>query len=73
MESKEDMELYHEMLEGKVVIKETTEETIEINEKYIAFLQHKINVTKELIESIKTFVEKLKYIFFYHTTVDIIN
>ena len=60
MESKEDMELYHEMLDGKVVIKETTEETIEINEKYIAFLQHKINVTKELIESIKTFVEKLK-------------
>ena len=60
METKEDMELYHNMLDGKVVIMETTEETIEINEKYIAFLQHQINVTKKLIESIKTFVEKLK-------------
>ena len=58
METKEDMDVYHKMLDGKVVIMETTEKTIEINEKYIAFLQHQINVTKELIESIKTFVEK---------------
>ena len=60
MATKEEMNIYHKMLDGKVVIMETTEETIEINEKYIAFLQHQINVTKELIESIKTFVEKLK-------------
>ena len=60
MVTKEEMELFHKMLDGKVVIMETTEETIEIYEKYITFLQHKINVTKELIESIKTFVEKLK-------------
>ena len=60
MTTKEEMNIYHKMLDGKVVIMETTEETIEINEKYIAFLQHQINVTKELIESIKTFVEKLK-------------
>ena len=60
MSTKEEMNIYHKMLDGKVVIMETTEETIEINEKYIAFLQHQINVTKELIESIKTFVEKLK-------------
>ena len=60
MATKEDIELYHKMLDGKVVIMETTEETIEIYEKYITFLQHKINVTKELIVSIKTFVEKLK-------------
>ena len=58
MTTKEEMNIYHKMLDGKVVIMETTEETIEINEKYIAFLQHQINVTKELIESIKTFVEK---------------
>ena len=58
METKEDMIIYYKMLDGKVVIMETTEKTIEINEKYIAFLQHQINVTKELIESIKTFVEK---------------
>ena len=60
MTTKEEMNIYHEMLDGKVVIMETTEETIEINEKYIAFLQHQINETKKLIESIKTFVEKLK-------------
>ena len=58
METKEDMDMYHKMLDGKVVIMETTEKTIEINEKYIAFLQHQINVRKGLIESIKTFVEK---------------
>ena len=58
METKEDMDVYHKMLDGKVVIMETTEKTIEINEKYITFLQHQINVTKELIESIKSFVEK---------------
>ena len=60
MATKEDIELYHKMLDGKVVIMETTEETIEINEKYITFLQHQINVTKELIESFKTFWGKLK-------------
>ena len=60
MATKEEMNIYHKMLDGKVVIMETTEETTEINEKYIAFLQHQINVTKELIESIKVFVEKLK-------------
>ena len=60
MTTKEEMNIYHKMLDGKVVIMERTEETIEINEKYIAFLQHQINVTKELIESIKTFVEKLE-------------
>ena len=58
METKEDMIIYHKMLNGKVVWMETMDKTIEINEKYIAFLQHQINVTKELIESIKTFVEK---------------
>ena len=58
MTTKEEMNIYHKMLDGKVVIMETTEETIEINEKYITFLQHQINVTKELIENIKTFVEK---------------
>ena len=60
METKEDMELYHKMLDGKCIILETTEKTIEINEKYITFLQHQINETKELIESFKTFWGKLK-------------
>ena len=60
MTTKEEMNIYHKMLNGEVVIMETTEKTIEINEKYIAFLQHQINVTKELIENIKVFVEKLK-------------
>ena len=58
MESKEDMELYHEMLEGKVVIKETLEETLKINEDYIMFLEKRIKETKELLESIKIFVNK---------------
>ena len=58
METKEDMDVYHKMLDGKVVIMETTEKTIEINEKYIAFLQRRIKETKELVESIKTFVKK---------------
>ena len=60
METKEDMELYHKMLDGECIIMETSEETIEINEKYIAFLQHQINITKKLIESMKTFWGKLK-------------
>ena len=60
METKEDMELYHKMLDGKCIILETTEKTIELNKKYIAFLEKQINLRKELIESIKTFVEKLK-------------
>ena len=60
METKEEMNIYHKVLDGKFIMMETTEKTIELNEKYIAFLQHQINVRKELIESIKTFVEKLK-------------
>ena len=60
MTTKEDMELYHKMLDGECIILETTEKTIELNKKYIAFLEKQINIRKELIESIKTFVEKLK-------------
>ena len=60
MTTKEDMELYHKMLDGKCIILDTAEKTIEINEKYITFLQHQINETKELIESFKTFWGKLK-------------
>ena len=60
MTTKEDMELYHKMLDGKCIILETTEKTIELNKKYIAFLEQQINLRKELIESIKTFVKKLK-------------
>ena len=60
MTTKEEMNIYHKMLDGEVVIMGTSEETIEINEKYITFLQHQINVTKELIESFKTFWGKLK-------------
>ena len=48
------------MLDGKCIILETTEKTIELNKKYIAFLEKKINIRKELIQSIKNFVEKLK-------------
>ena len=58
METKEDMIIYHKMLDGKVVIMETIEKTIEINEKYIAFLQQQIKEIKELVESIKTFCRK---------------
>ena len=58
METKEDMELYHKMLDGECIILETTEKTIELNEKYITFLQHQINVIKELIESIKNFMNR---------------
>ena len=60
MTTKEDMELYHKMLDGKCIILETADKTLEINEKYIAFLEKQINIRKELIESFKTFWEKLK-------------
>ena len=65
METKGDMNIYHKMLDGKCIMLETTEKTIELNKKYIAFLEKQINIRKELIESIKTFVEKLKYFFFF--------
>ena len=58
METKEDMVFYHKMLDGKVVIMETKEKTIEINEKYIKFLERRIKETKELLESIRTFLNK---------------
>ena len=60
METKEDMELYHKMLDGKCIIKETLEETLEINEKYIIFLEKRIKQTKEMLDSIKNFVNKIK-------------
>ena len=60
MATKEEMNIYHKMLDGEVVFMGKSEKTIEIYEKYITFLQHQINVTKELIESFKTFWEKLK-------------
>ena len=60
MTTKEEMELYHKMLDGKCIIMETQEKTIEINEKYIAFLEKQINEIKELLESFKTFWGKLK-------------
>ena len=58
METKEDMELYHKMLDGKCIILETTEKTIELNKKYIAFLEKQINIRKEFIESLKNFMNK---------------
>ena len=58
METKEDMEQFHKMLDGKCIIKETLEETLEINEKYIMFLEKSIKQTKDLLESIKNFVNK---------------
>ena len=60
MATKEDMKLCHKMLDGDVVFMGKSEKTIELHEKYITFLQHQINVTKKLIESFKTFWEKLK-------------
>ena len=58
MTTKEEMNIYHKMLNGKVVIKETLEETLKINENYIMFLEKRIKETKELLESIKIFVNK---------------
>ena len=58
METKEDMEFYHKMLDDKCIIKETLEETLEINENYIMFLEKRIKQTKEMLESIKNFVNK---------------
>ena len=58
MTTKEEMNQYHKMLDGKVVWMETMEETIELNEKYIKFLERRIKETKELIESIRIFLEK---------------
>ena len=52
MESEEDMELYHKMLDGECIILETKEKTIEINEKYIAFLEKQIKEMKELVEKV---------------------
>ena len=47
MTTKEDMELYHNMLDGKCIIKETLEETLRINENYIKFLEESIKRTRE--------------------------
>ena len=58
METKEDMELYHKMFDGKCIILETNEKTIELNKKYIAFLEKQINITKGFIESIKNFLNR---------------
>ena len=58
METKEDMINYHKMLNGKVVWMETMDKTIQLNEKYIAFLQRRIKETEELVESIRIFLEK---------------
>ena len=60
METKEDMKLYHEMLDGKCIIKETLEETLKINENYIMFLEKSIKRTRELLESIKNFINRRK-------------
>ena len=58
MTTKEEMELFHKMLDRKVVILYGKGETEEIYEKFIKFLEVRKEETKELIESIKTFVEK---------------
>ena len=58
MTTKEEMNIYHKMLDGKCIMLETTEKTIELNKKYIAFLEKQINIRKELIESIKNFMNR---------------
>ena len=58
MTTKEEMNRYHKMLDGKCIMLETTEKTIELNKKYIAFLEKQINIRKELIESIKNFMNR---------------
>ena len=58
METKEDMEFYHNMLDGGCIIKETLEETLKINENFIMFLEKRIKETKELLESIQNFMNR---------------
>ena len=46
------------MLDGECIIKETLEETLKINENYIKFLEKRIKQTKDLLESIKKFMNR---------------
>ena len=58
METKEDMELYHKMLNGECIIMETFVETLRINENFIKFLEKRIKQTKELLESMKNYMKR---------------
>ena len=59
METKEEMEMFHKMLDRKVVILYRKGETVEIYEKFIKFLERRIEETKDFLESIRNFLDKL--------------
>ena len=59
MVTKEEMELFHKMLDGKVVIMDSKEETLEIYEKFIKFLEVSIEETKDFLDSMRNFIERL--------------
>ena len=59
METKEEMELFHKMLDRKVVILYGKGKTEEIYEKFIKFLEVRIEETKDFLDSMRNFIERL--------------
>ena len=55
METKEEMNIYHKMLDGKCIMMETTEKTIELNEKFIAFFRATNKYKKGIYRKYKNF------------------
>ena len=60
MESKEEMELFHKMLDRKVVFMGSWEETDEIYEKFIKYLKTRIEEIKYSMELTQEFYRKMK-------------
>ena len=59
MVTKEEMEMFHKMLDRKVVILYDKGETVEIYEKFIKFLEVRMEETKDFLESMRNFIERL--------------
>ena len=60
MESKEEMELFHKMLDRKVVFMGSWEKTEEIHNKFIKFLETRIEEVKYSMELTRKFYGKMK-------------
>ena len=60
MVTKEEMELFHKLLDRKVVFMEDWKETEEIHNKFIKYLELIIEEVKISMELTKEFYEKMK-------------
>ena len=58
METKEEMELFHKMLDRKVVFMGSWKKTEEIHNKFIKFLELRIEEIKYSMELTRKFIEK---------------